>query len=201
MRNKNWIIVSILSLLVFIVFFLLFSSGAILGLDSSVNGSLEAIRSPILNWIMIAITYIMEESVVIILSIILIGILFFMKKIKAIWMYIFSMGLGLVSESLIKTLVHRPRPLNILVHETSFSFPSGHAMFSVIFFLFLLYIFRKDIKNKFLGGLFIFGNIFLILAIGFSRIYLGAHWISDVISGFALGLFWISLGFFVLRKS
>ena len=92
----------------------------------------------------------------------------------------------------IKELVERPRPdVDLwLVMETGFSFPSGHSVFSASFLGALIWVIgipgtldgRPTIRRATQAVL-----LLLILAVGFSRVYLGVHWPSDVIAGFLFG--------------
>src|SRR3989339_573754 len=68
-----------------------------------------------------------------------------------------------------------------------------------IFISLVLFIFAEKIKNQWLRNLFIAGDIFLIILVGFSRIYLKVHWFSDALAGFALGLFWLTFLILVFR--
>lgn len=88
-----------------------------------------------------------------------------------------------------KAIVQRPRPIeNRIISETGYSFPSGHSMVSMAFYGYLIYLIYKYIKNKYLKWTLIVIFSILILLIGLSRIYLGVHYISDVIGGFVFSI-------------
>lgn len=95
---------------------------------------------------------------------------------------------------IIKEIVKRPRPIvNRLVNVSGYSFPSGHSMSSIAFYGYLIYLIHQKINNKYLKWLLIIILSTLILLIGISRIYLGAHYASDVISGFLAGAIYLIL--------
>ncbi len=105
---------------------------------------------------------------------------------------ILTMLSGLIS-TIIKWLVNRPRPTEDLVRvvgkNAQQSFPSGHVLFYVMFFGFLvLLMLRLQSINKTIRVLVSVVCLFLIFTIPFSRIYLGAHWFTDVLGGFLLGI-------------
>ena len=93
-----------------------------------------------------------------------------------------------------KELFARPRPYfeHPLVLETSYSFPSGHATMSLIFYGMLAYFCVLALRTWRARTAVIFGASLLVLLIGFSRIYLGVHYFSDVVAGFASGGIWLS---------
>ena len=94
--------------------------------------------------------------------------------------------------TVLKKLVQRPRPAFIMVEESSFSFPSGHSLSSMAFYGFLILLVLWLCRGKKAAALCV-GLGVLILLIGLSRIYLGAHYASDVLAGFCEGLVWLSL--------
>lgn len=95
-----------------------------------------------------------------------------------------------LSNLLIKQLIHRPRPASDLVsvihNLDSYSFPSGHVMFYTIFFGFLFFLGFTLLKTSWKRNLLLIFLGSLILLVGISRIYLGAHWASDVIGAYLL---------------
>jgi len=98
-----------------------------------------------------------------------------------------------------KEIFQRVRPLNQIVQETSFSFPSGHATMAIVFFGLILYMFSEKTskKIKMISSLIAILSIFLV---GFTRIYLRVHWLTDVLGGFILGGTILFLTILIFRK-
>lgn len=102
-----------------------------------------------------------------------------------------SIGGGLV-DTVVKVAVNRPRPIVDHPVHTAFgkSFPSGHSMSSVVCYGALLLVFLPAVPRA-RRWLAIAVTTVLIIAIGTSRLFLGVHFVSDVIGGFVLGLAWL----------
>jgi undecaprenyl-diphosphatase len=102
---------------------------------------------------------------------------------------------GLVLSSLFKTAFDRPRPDLVphLSYVYSASFPSGHSMMSAITYLTLGALLARIHKGRALKIYFLGLAMLLTFAIGLSRIYLGVHWPTDVIAGWAAGASWAIL--------
>ena len=99
---------------------------------------------------------------------------------------------GIILNEALKRLFHRQRPgWPHLVAASGLSFPSGHSMMSYIFYGLLIYLLWANFPGKRLNWFFtaLFG--ITVLAVGISRIYLGVHYPSDVLAGFAGGSFWL----------
>ncbi|UOK59735.1 phosphatase PAP2 family protein [Bacillus sp. OVS6] len=94
----------------------------------------------------------------------------------------------------------RDRPtFNPLITESGYSFPSGHSMVSFSFLGILAYLLTLMVKKKSLKVLIMALFFFIVFLIGFSRIYLGVHYPSDVIAGFAAGGAWLVICIVALK--
>ena len=160
--------------------------------DIWVNQNIHLIQNSSLTPVMTFITNLASPIAISVFTIILIA-WFFRKKL---WWNIFltttALGGGFLIESVLKIIIARPRPLPTILTESTYSFPSGHATMGSIFFLLLIYFFKDQIKNNLTRQVFILSNIFIFILIGFSRIYLGVHWLSDVVAGFIFGISWLT---------
>jgi membrane-associated phospholipid phosphatase len=99
-----------------------------------------------------------------------------------------------VLDWLLKGLFQRPRPhfAHPLLVETSYSFPSGHAMESFVAYGMLAYFAVLALRSWEARVAVVCGAALLVVLIGFSRMYLGVHYFSDVIAGYAAGGVWLS---------
>lgn len=109
-----------------------------------------------------------------------------------------AIALNLLIQSIIniciKSIFQRPRPIEYrIIEESGYSFPSGHSMASMAFYGFLIYLIYKNIKNKYIKWTSITLLGLLTVAIGFSRIYLGVHYTSDVLGGFLLTIAYLMI--------
>ncbi len=119
-------------------------------------------------------------------------ILYHGGKKLAIFLAVTCIGGGIVDTG-VKVVVGRPRPKveEPIVEAFGNSFPSGHSMSAVVCYGALLLVFLPLMTNR-VRNLAIAAYVVLVLAIGFSRLMLGVHFISDVIGGYVLGIAWLA---------
>lgn len=128
-------------------------------------------------------------------------ILVFNKNKKINIAIIFNLGICTILNLMLKNILQRPRPTEyIIIDERGYSFPSGHSMISMAFYGLLIYLIYKNIKNKSLKWILIILLSILILFIGISRIYLGVHYVSDVLGGFLVSISYLILYIKILKK-
>jgi undecaprenyl-diphosphatase len=92
-----------------------------------------------------------------------------------------------------KTVVMSPRPLNEIIPETGYSFPSGHVTGCVVFFGVLTFIAWKRWSTLRAKAVTCGFYVSITASVGFDRIYLNVHWLSDAIGGVFLGAFLVLL--------
>lgn len=119
-------------------------------------------------------------------------------KFKQIWLAVWYamtviVGAGILNQ-ILKAVFRRQRPdvINHLIEQGGYSFPSGHAMGSIIVYGALLFLIIRLAKRKrtYLISILLFGS--LIALIGISRVYLGVHYPSDIIGGYSVGMMWLA---------
>ena len=126
---------------------------------------------------------------------------------KPIWVKIFAVvNVGFVAAFcwVVKHIIQRPRPEGIaLITETGYSFPSAHTMGSVVFYGFLVFLIWKYFKSKNLKIILTIILPIFALAIGYTRIYLGVHYFTDVVAGTLAGIAYLAVAivlFILLEK-
>ncbi|MGC2873967.1 phosphatase PAP2 family protein [Ihubacter sp. mB4P-1] len=177
------------------------STHDILAFDTVVREWAYNQRGPVLNKIVIAITYLGNWQTVVILALILL----ILPESR------FRYGLPFVSFSAASTVIYkcmksvfaRPRPdLAVrIIQESGWSFPSGHSMNCMVCYGILIYLVRRHCKNKRAADLLTVLLALLILAIGCSRIYVGVHFPTDVLGGWSLGLAFLLVCTLIYEKT
>lgn len=194
-----WIILGLL--LTFLTKEILHTQSFLLALDSSVERFLFTIRTPfflhIYDWVTLFGNTLFVMGLAGFISI----FLYFSKKNHLYLVGLITTLVGAATTGYImKILVARARPEGGILSpiESSFSFPSGHATASMTFYGFLVYMLCVLFPSK--KSPIITTGIFLIGLIGFSRLYLGVHFPSDVLAGYLLGGLWLIIGISITKR-
>ena len=167
--------------------------------DDATRAAVHQFASPSLTAIMRGLSFV-GSTIALSAGTIFVVIRFAMRKWKreAILFSLTMIGAGLLNITL-KLAFKRPRPVpffNLSPPET-YSFPSGHSLTSAVFFGALAAILTARIKSRRVKAAIWIVSTVMFLLIGLSRIYLGVHYTTDVIAGFAAALIWILVVRFV----
>lgn len=162
--------------------------------DSGVIWLVRYFASPLVDKVMLFVTslgYSLYYGVFI--ATVLVTLAFCRRFLEAAGLMLCLAG-GTVLNILLKYLFERSRPdLYRVVVEVGYSFPSGHAMVSLCFYGMLTFFLLRSVKSDAGRLVVLTGAILLVSAIGISRIYLGVHYPTDILAGYAAGGMWLTM--------
>lgn len=190
-------LIMILSISV-LISFIIVAQGRTENFDFNILLSISSIRNPFLTRLMI---FISEFCNMIFIFVVVLFLLLLVKKRTTKFLVVINSFSAYLLTGFLKLLFARPRPsIFMLVNENTFSFPSGHALISTAFYGILAYLCYKEIDNKYWKYISPILLVALSIAISFSRLYLGVHYLTDVMTGILIGVIIILIEIKVLKK-
>jgi undecaprenyl-diphosphatase len=187
--------------LLFLVGFLLVAAfrGSFDGVNASVNSWAASINAGAFTGSAKVIAVILDTEPLFIISLAAAAVLFTLHYRRDVLLLLGAMVGDAFLVEITKTLVHSPRPVDMLIHETDYSFPSGHVTGSIVFFGVLTFLawqhWNSSKARASTGGLY----VAIVAAVDLDVLYLNVHWFSDVIGGCLLGAFWLTFSILVFR--
>jgi membrane protein DedA with SNARE-associated domain/membrane-associated phospholipid phosphatase len=163
--------------------------------DKAIATYLHSSATPALTTFFLAVTVLGSIGAVVAVGTTVAAILAWRRWWLLLGTWLAAVGGSAVLERLLKGIFARPRPFfeHPLLIETSYSFPSGHAMESFVLYGMLAYFAVLVFETWRARTAVVFGTALLVLLIGLSRMYLGVHYVSDVLAGYAAGGVWLSV--------
>lgn len=163
--------------------------------DVTLEKTLQAVHNPaffgLMDWVS-AIGYPIESAAIAVAAVLTLWVL--RLRLEALFVALANIADGI--GDLVKSLVERHRPLadvvHVYIHLHSYSFPSGHTVHYTAFYGMLIVVILSRFHPSFGRALWVAFFAVLIVLIGPSRVYLGEHYPSDVIAGYAIGLLWLA---------
>lgn len=175
------------------------NQGFLTALNQPLFELMRSLRNRTVDDIMIGFTLMGDKIPLLIFSFIVLAWLIWAKYYRAAIHWLIITCAGVFLTEFFKHVVHSPRPIAILNPPASFSFPSGHTTLSLCLFGFLAVLIARELppeKRKIPYWI----AAFLVFFIGLSRVYLGVHWLTDVIGGLLIGFFCISVVTLLYRR-
>lgn len=201
MKKRDKIVISI-----FVMIFLLIdisvrniSSGILF--DRFILDAIHKDSNPVLLSLMKFISFIGSSSFLIPLMLVAIIYTLYKKEHQTLKLLMTSTLGSYALNFILKIIFSRTRPLDyFLVDQGGLSYPSGHSMVNMTFYMTLAYIANKNLKDQ-NKKKWIYGFAFIaVLLMGISRLYLGVHWPTDVIGGYLIGYVFFYMTIKLLEK-
>ena len=162
--------------------------------DRVVDDYLHSHATPPLTKFFLIVTTFGSLEAIVLLGVVVAALLAWRRMWTLLVTWLAAVAGSALLDRLLKEFFHRPRPhfTHPLLVETSYSFPSGHAMESFVAYGMLAYFAVLALRTWEWRVGVVCGAALLVVLIGFSRMYLGVHYFSDVIAGYAAGGVWLS---------
>lgn len=155
-----------------------------------------------LQHVMIDMTALGSTSVLMMIVILAVSYLLAIRRRLVALILVASVAGGALLNFFLKVSFARPRPDLVahLVNETSMSFPSGHSANSATIYLTLAILLASTQTRSRVRWLIVICALLITMIVGLSRVYLGVHWPSDVVAGWAVGATWALFCWFVMAR-
>jgi undecaprenyl-diphosphatase len=167
--------------------------------DKTILLWIHQFSNPVLDTVMLNITRLADPHTTVLIAAIALSILWVRRYYQEAKIFLLN-GLGGTILSYGLKLVFsksRPQLWNSPISETSYSYPSGHALGSMVLYGFLAYL-LATFSPKYAKVYYCIAAI-LITLVGLSRLYLGVHWPTDIIAGYGVGFLWITVCITLLK--
>jgi membrane-associated phospholipid phosphatase len=169
-------------------------------IDVELNQWIPSIQSATLTFLAQGVALFFDTASLAIFSLIIAGFLFW-KNYKAQGLLLFgALGGDALTVSALKAVEHVARPTNNILFDTGFSYPSGHSAGCIVFVGVLAYFAWRHWQSTLSRALIGVGFGSVVGVVGFDRLYLNVHWLSDVLGGWLFGAFWLSFVILVFRQ-
>ncbi|HEC45186.1 MAG TPA: phosphatase PAP2 family protein [Epsilonproteobacteria bacterium] len=191
--KKPLLLLNIVSLLVFIfIFYCVTKGNCLTAIDEWVNTHIVDIQTPSLTTTLAFITNLSGLVGNSIFAIFAILFLSYKKWYKERLFYLLSFSGAVILFGGIKQIVARARPHSDLIEVINYSFPSGHSILTMTTSLLVYFIFVRKLTSPLAKNSLLAVCITWAIFIAFTRVYLNVHWLSDIVAGLTLGIFWVT---------
>jgi undecaprenyl-diphosphatase len=160
--------------------------------DSAVRFAVHQHASPWLTALLSRVTYLGDWPVILAGTCVLLLVCWYCKQRGLLLLVLVTMAGAGILDGTLKLAFHRPRPDPFVgAKPGTWSFPSGHALISLCFYGLIAGILSLRANRGWQRAVIWASASLLVALIGLSRVYLGVHWPSDVVAGYAAGMIWM----------
>jgi undecaprenyl-diphosphatase len=192
-RSRGLIVLAAVAASLFLGLAAAVEQDGVAGFDEALRAAMHRLASPLLTFLAEQVTWLGSLGVLALFGAIAVAVLVRAHRREEAVLLTVTMAGALVLENGLKYWFQRARPAAFFGPEpTTYSFPSGHALFSLCFYGMLAIVLARPAPSAAAKAALRIATGLLLLAIGATRIYLGMHYPSDVLAGYLVAIAWIA---------
>ncbi|MFS5917366.1 phosphatase PAP2 family protein [Streptococcus agalactiae] len=155
-------------------------------LDNITSAFFQSIRNPDLTNLMTIISTVVSPLTTSLIALAILGYQYFLNQRIAVWLFMLFFGTNALA-LLLKDIIARHRPMNQLVFDSGYSFPSGHTISTFLLMILVLVVARQRLRRVLSQVVFVIFALVILASVIFSRLYLENHFLTDILGSLLLG--------------
>ncbi|HIC0338094.1 TPA: phosphatase PAP2 family protein [Streptococcus agalactiae] len=155
-------------------------------LDNITSAFFQSIRNPDLTNLMTIISTVVSPLTTSLIALVILGYQYFLNQRIAVWLFMLFFGTNALA-LLLKDIIARHRPMNQLVFDSGYSFPSGHTISTFLLMILVLVVERQRLRRVLSQVVFVIFALVILASVIFSRLYLENHFLTDILGSLLLG--------------
>lgn len=155
-------------------------------LDNITSAFFQSIRNPDLTNLMTIISTVVSPLTTSLIALVILGYQYFLNQRIAVWLFMLFFGTNALA-LLLKDIIARHRPMNQLVFDSGYSFPSGHTISTFLLMILVLVVVRQRLRRVLSQVVFVIFALVILASVIFSRLYLENHFLTDILGSLLLG--------------
>lgn len=155
-------------------------------LDNITSAFFQSIRNPDLTNLMTIISTVISPLTTSLIALVILGYQYFLNQRIAVWLFMLFFGTNALA-LLLKDIIARHRPMNQLVFDSGYSFPSGHTISTFLLMILVLVVARQRLRRVLSQVVFVIFALVILASVIFSRLYLENHFLTDILGSLLLG--------------
>lgn len=155
-------------------------------LDNITSAFFQSIRNTDLTNLMTIISTVVSPLTTSLIALVILGYQYFLNQRIAVWLFMLFFGTNALA-LLLKDIIARHRPMNQLVFDSGYSFPSGHTISAFLLMILVLVVARQRLRRVLSQVVFVIFALVILASVIFSRLYLENHFLTDILGSLLLG--------------
>lgn len=155
-------------------------------LDNITSAFFQSIRNSDLTNLMTIISTVVSPLTTSLIALVILGYQYFLNQRIAVWLFMLFFGTNALA-LLLKDIIARHRPMNQLIFDSGYSFPSGHTISTFLLMILVLVVARQRLRRVLSQVVFVIFALVILASVIFSRLCLENHFLTDILGSLLLG--------------